>query len=41
MIKKEIKNYEERIFEDIRHVDENENEFWEARELQLILEYKE
>ena len=27
-------------FEDIKHIDENNNEFWYARELQKILEYK-
>ena len=30
-----------RIFEDIKHIDEKENEYWEARELQRILGYKE
>ena len=38
---KEIEKYEEIIFENIKHVDENEVEYWEARELQLVLEYKE
>ena len=37
----EIKEYTEKIFEDIKHIDENENEYWLARELQIILEYKE
>lgn len=36
-----IKNYNERTFEDIKHIDENGNEFWYARELQIVLEYKE
>ena len=27
------------IFENIKHVDEEGNEYWEARELQLVLEY--
>ena len=38
---KEIEKYEEIIFENIKHVDENGVEYWEARELQLVLEYKE
>ena len=28
-----------KIFEDIKHIDENGNEYWEARELKDILEY--
>ena len=28
-------------FEDIKHIDENGVEFWYARELQLVLNYKE
>ena len=28
----EIKEYTERIFEDIKHIDEFENEYWYARE---------
>jgi len=35
----EIKNYEKQIFENIRHIDENGVEYWEARELQKVLEY--
>ena len=35
----EIKEYTERVFEDIKHIDENGNEYWEARELISILEY--
>ena len=27
-------------FENIKHIDENENEFWYARELQVVLQYK-
>ena len=34
------KNYN-KTFEDIKHIDENEIEFWYARELQLVLDYKE
>lgn len=33
--------YSEDTFEDIKHVDENGEEFWYARELQKILEYTE
>ena len=33
------KEYTEKIFEDIRHIDENDNEYWFARELQNILGY--
>ena len=35
----EIKKYTEIVFEDIKHIDEFGNEFWEARELQSILGY--
>ena len=28
-------------FEDVKHIDENGVEFWYARELQLVLDYKE
>lgn len=33
--------YSKKVFDDIKHIDENGNEYWEARELQNILEYKE
>lgn len=33
--------YTESLFESIRHIGENGDEFWYARELQLALEYKE
>ena len=36
----ELKEYMERLFEDIKHIDENGNEFWYARELQKVLDYK-
>ncbi len=36
----EIKEYTERIFEDIKHIDEYGNEYWYARELQIALDYK-
>ena len=35
----EIKEYTEKVFENIKHVDENGNEYWLARELQSILGY--
>ena len=35
----EIKEYTEEVFEDIKHIDENGNEYWRARELMPILEY--
>ena len=31
----------EKTFEDIKHVDENGNEYWYARELQIALQYSE
>lgn len=37
----DITTYSEKIFEDIRHVNEYGEEFWYARELQGVLEYKE
>lgn len=37
----EIKEYTEKLFEDIKHIDENNNEYWYARELMAVLEYKE
>ena len=37
----EIKEYTEKIFEDIKHIDELGNEYWLARELMKALEYKE
>lgn len=35
----EIKEYTEKIFEDIKHIDKNGNEYWCARELQDVLGY--
>ena len=35
----EIKEYTEKMFEDIKHIDLNECEFWYARELMPVLEY--
>ena len=36
----EIEKYNEKIFEEIKHIDENGNEYWAARELQIALDYK-
>ena len=38
---KELEKINETIFESIRHVDDEGNEYWYARELQQILGYKE
>ena len=35
----ELEEYKERTFEDIKHIDELDNEFWEARELMEVLGY--
>ena len=35
----EIKEYTEKIFDVIKHIDENDNEYWLARELQHVLDY--
>lgn len=37
----ELQQYDELTFENIKHIDENGVEFWNARELQTILEYME
>ena len=36
----ELDNINQTIFESIKHVDEDGNEYWYARELQKVLEYK-
>lgn len=36
-----IQNYQENIFETIKHIDEYGNEYWLARELMKVLKYKE
>lgn len=36
----DVSLYNDSIFESIKHIDENGNEYWVARELQKILEYK-
>ena len=35
----DIKEYTTKLFEDIKHIDENCNEYWMARELMEVLEY--
>ena len=35
----DIKEYNVQTFDDIKHIDENKNEFWYARELMTLLEY--
>lgn len=35
-----IEKCEEKTFESIKHIDEYGNEFWEARELMPLLEYR-
>lgn len=35
----ELKEYKEKIFDDIKHIDELGNEYLEARELMTALEY--
>ena len=37
----DIIEYNEKIFEEMKHIDDNGGEYWEARELQIVLEYKE
>ena len=34
-----IKEYTDKLFENIKHIDEEGNEYWLARELMLLLEY--
>ena len=36
----EIKNYTNDLFENIKHIDDLGNEYWHARELQIVLGYK-
>ena len=36
----ELKKYTEKMFEDIKHIDEEGKEYWLARELQIALDYK-
>lgn len=37
----ELKEYTEKMFEDIKHIDEEGKEYWLARELQIAFKYKE
>ena len=37
----ELELYKEKVFDDIKHIDKDGYEYWLARELQNILEYKE
>ena len=39
-MKKINERYTNNIFENIKHIDEYGNEYWYARELQKVLEYK-
>jgi len=41
MSTQELTEYQEKTFDSIKHIDNNGNEYWEARELQQILGYKE
>lgn len=41
LTKEEQSNYTESLFESIKHTNNNGQEFWYARELQIALEYKE
>lgn len=36
----QIKEYTEKVFEDIKHIDENGKDYWLARELMPLLEYR-
>ena len=36
----EVKEYTEKLFENIKHIDEYGNEYWYARELSKVLEYR-
>lgn len=36
---KEIINYTEKVFENIKHIDEEGNEYWKAKDLMSLLEY--
>ena len=40
-MKKLNNNYADSVFENIKHLDEYGNEYWYARELQKVLDYKE
>ena len=36
----QLQNYNEMVFEDIKHINEYGQEYWYARELAKVLEYK-
>lgn len=36
-----LERYDNKTFEEIKHIDENGIEYWYARELQIVLNYKE
>ena len=36
----EVEKYNEKVFEEIKHIDEYGNEYWFARELMIVLNYK-
>ena len=36
-----IRDYNKTVFESIKHIDDMGNEYWFARELMSVLEYKE
>ena len=36
-----LQKYKERVFDDIKHIDEDGKEFWYARELMKVLGYSE
>jgi DNA-damage-inducible protein D len=40
VIMSNIEKYSENIFESIKHIDQNGNEYWYARELSKVLEYR-
>ena len=40
-MKNNLIEYNEKTFEDIKHIDEYGNEYWLARDLQVALSYKE
>ena len=35
-----LQKFKERVFDDIKHIDEDGKEFWYARELQMVLGYR-
>ena len=37
--KHDLEEYKEKTFDDIKHMDEIGNEYWEARELMFVLGY--